>query len=64
MNGAEMDAMREDIRYIREQMDMLKSDVTDLKVTVEHRVTRLEVKTTLMGTIGGFVAGWLAKLLA
>jgi tetrahydromethanopterin S-methyltransferase subunit G len=44
-----------DFERLEEKIDELGKGLNDLRVSVENRVTKLEVKTGLYGVLGGAV---------
>lgn len=43
------------------KVDSLHSDLAQTKVVVEHRLTKVEVKSSVFGTIGGAIGGFLTS---
>lgn len=43
-------------------MDAVQKDITDLRVMLEHRVTKIEVKAGVLGVLAGAVGGFFAGL--
>lgn len=58
-----LEHMAEDIRDIRAGIRAVQVGLSSFKVEVEHRLTTVETKTKLFGTLGGFVAGLVARFL-
>lgn len=42
----------------------IRSEMADLRVNVEHRVTKLETRAAFSGFLGGVVASIMASVLA
>lgn len=52
-----------DLQYVREKLDTVDSKLSDLRVLVESRVTRLETKASLWGAIAGLLASLGASFI-
>lgn len=48
------------LERIDEKLDALRQDFNDYRVSVEGRLTKVEVRSSLFGTIGGAIAGGIA----
>lgn len=49
-------------QHIDKRFDDLKSEVTALTLSVEHRVTKVEERVGLIGLVTGLVGGLVASL--
>lgn len=58
MTDDRMNALADDVAYIRTRVDTLGGEVGDLRVSVENRVSKLEVKAGIFGLLGGLLAGF------
>lgn len=56
------DHLAADIRYIRSRVDKVHDDVSEFRESVEHRLTSVEIKSGVWGTLGGFAAATMALL--
>lgn len=51
---------------IEDRLERIENKLDALTISVEHRITKLEVKSTILGLAGGLVAakaGYLLSLL-
>ena len=55
--------LAEDIRYIRERVDDTNKQVSDLRVSVEHRLTKMEGRASVFGLVAGAIAAFLTSIL-
>lgn len=53
----------ERLQRIEQKIDDLNLRFDDFRVAVEQRVSRLEVKAAMWGTIGGLAVGAVMKVL-
>lgn len=45
------DSLREDVAYVRARIDDLTKEVHNLSTTVEHRLTKLEVRAGIVALV-------------
>ena len=64
MTDDRLDQLASDITYIRERVDCVDRKVGELRVAVEHRLTKVEGKASLLGVIGGFLAALVTWLFS
>lgn len=57
MSPEQLASLTDDVRYIRERVDDHGQQLADLRVSVEHRLTRVEVKSGIWGLLGGLLSG-------
>ena len=63
MTDSQLNQLVNDVAYIRERVDCVDRKLGELRVSVEHRVTRLEGRASLFGVLGGFLAALATALL-
>jgi hypothetical protein len=51
------------LERIEDKLDVLDSKLTELRVVVEHRVTKLETKAGIFGALGGIFASILTRFM-
>lgn len=54
----------EKIDRLDEKMDAVSSAYSEHRVQTEHRLTKVETKSSIFGTVGGVIGGFLAALLS
>lgn len=54
--------MHADMERLEGKIDKLSTDVTELRVMLEHRVTKIEVKAGVLGVVAGAIGGWFSAL--
>lgn len=52
-----MTATDDRLERIEDKMDKLREQMSDYQLAVEHRVSVLEMKAGIWGTIGGLLSG-------
>lgn len=50
------------IDKLDEKFDVLRGEYAEHRVHTEHRLTKVEVKSSIFGTVGGVIGGFLAAL--
>ena len=54
--------MPTDTQRIEEKLDVLQRELSDFRIAMEGRVTKIELKASLLGIIAGAVGGWFSRL--
>lgn len=54
--------IQNDVDRLEAKLDALKDDVANLRVMIEHRMTKVEAKAGILGILSGAIGGWLASL--
>lgn len=54
--------MSDQLNRIEDKVDALAKEVVDLRVAVEHRVTKLEAKAGIIGVVTGLLGGLLGHV--
>ena len=54
--------MEDRLDRIESKLDQIDGKLDDYQLAVEHRVTVLETKSGIFGSIGGFIAGLIASI--
>lgn len=62
MSPDQFAALAEDVRYIREKTDETKNTLTEFRVSVEGRLSRVEERAGWIGGISGILGSILATL--
>ena len=60
-DDARFDQIVDDLRYIRGRVDEAVEALAVHKQDVEHRLTKVEVKSGAWGAVGGFLSGLAIK---
>lgn len=62
MSPEQFSALAEDVRYIREKTDETNGTLTEFRVSVEGRLSRVEERAGWIGAIAGVLGSILATL--
>ena len=57
MSDMTLDKVYVKICNVEAKVDKLDDTVTEHRVSVEHRLTKVEVRSSLLGTVSGAIAG-------
>lgn len=53
MSPEQLNILSENVRYIRDKVDETQKAVSDLRVSVEHRLTAVEIRSGFWGVLAG-----------
>lgn len=62
MSPEQFSALAEDVRYIRDQTDKTNETLTEFRVSVEGRLSRVEERAGWIGAIAGVLGSILATV--
>jgi hypothetical protein len=62
MSPEQLAELSENIRYIREKTDETGEKLGEFRISVEHRLTKVEVMSSVWGSLSGLLGGLLAGL--
>ena len=62
MSPDQFAALAEDVRYIRQKTDETNETLTEFRVSVEGRLSRVEERAGWIGAVGGVLASLLATI--
>ena len=54
--------MPTDLQRIEDKIDILQRELSDFRIAMEGRVTKIEVKAGLPGIVAGAIGGWFSGL--
>lgn len=63
MSDSQMNDILAWLGRIETGVSAVRTDMADLRVNVEHRVTKLETRAALSGFLGGVLASALASII-
>ena len=55
--------MPPDLQRIEEKLDAIQRELSDFRILMENRVTKIEMKAGILGVLAGGVGGFFARIV-
>ena len=55
--------MPPDLQRIEEKLDAIQRELSDFRILMENRVTKIEMKAGVLGVLAGGVGGFFARIV-
>lgn len=62
MNDVTLSQVFDKLCKVDEKVDKLDNDLTEHRVSIEHRLTKVEVRSSILGALLGAVTGALSSI--
>lgn len=56
MSPEQLSVLNDNVQYIRDKVDEVQKTQTEFRISVEHRLTSVEIKSGLWGALSGILS--------